>query len=301
MFPVLFRFELFGHVIQIPGYGVMVATGFVCAVIVAFRLGVKQGVPADGMLDLWFWIVVGALVGSRGLYVVLNWEQFSGRLWAVPAFWEGGLVFYVVLIGALVGALAVVRVDHLPGWRTADVVAPAVALGHAFGRMGCFAAGCCFGQRTAGHWGARFSGWSVAYQELARTGRLDPLTTKTTAPLHPTQLYEAFGEAAIFFLLLQVMKKKRFDGMVFAGYLAAYAVLRFTTELFRGDSTRGYLVEVHWPWLNHFLGLPSSAHPLLSTSQAFSLAAMVTAVGLGYFLQRAARSPGAAAPGSPKP
>ena len=292
MFPVLFQFHLFGRLIQIPGYGFMVATGFVGAVVVAFRQGKKQGIESDQMLDLWFWIVMGALVGSRFLYVVLNWEQFTGRLLRVFDFWEGGLVFYGGLIAASAVAVLVIRLESMPGLRTADVVAPAVALGHAFGRMGCFAAGCCFGQPTGSSWGARFSGWSIAYQEMAHSGRIDPLVQETTAALHPTQLYEAIGEAFIFFALMHLSKKKRFDGAIIAAYLVAYSVLRFCTELFRGDQTRGYLVQPHWPWLNRFLGVGVQAHPLLSTSQAISLVAAVLGTGLFVFLARRSRTTG---------
>jgi phosphatidylglycerol:prolipoprotein diacylglycerol transferase len=122
---------------------------------------------------------------------------------------------------------------------------PSVAFGHFLGRLGCFCAGCCWGSVSRAHlpWLVSFPPESLAYQSFAArpdaAAYLDVLH-RTTLPLHPTQLYEAFGELALFAaLVLWVRPRKRFDGQLLAAWLLAYAVLRTVVELFRGDVERG--------------------------------------------------------------
>jgi phosphatidylglycerol:prolipoprotein diacylglycerol transferase len=113
------------------------------------------------------------------------------------------------------------------------------------GRLGCFAAGCCWGGVAHGHlpWAAKFPPASLAYQTLAT--RENPAAyiaadRLTTLPLHPVQLYESFGELAIFLLLVLVVRpRKRFHGQVLAAWLLVYAILRTLSELYRGDVERG--------------------------------------------------------------
>jgi phosphatidylglycerol:prolipoprotein diacylglycerol transferase len=127
----------------------------------------------------------------------------------------------------------------------ADTLIPSVAFGHFLGRLGCFAAGCCWGEVAHGHlpWAARFPPESLAYQSFAH--RPDPgaflaADRAATLPLHPVQLYESFGELALFLLLVLVVRpRKAFHGQVLASWLLAYAVLRTVVELFRGDVERG--------------------------------------------------------------
>lgn len=284
MHPELLRVHLAGHTLRIPTYGVAAAVGFFAAVFVAYRLGKKQGLPDDVPLELGFWLFLAAVVGSRAAYVLVNWSQFARRPLEVLAFWNGGLVYYGGVLAAVgVGALYV-RKKRLNGWRVADVVAPAIALAHSFGRMGCFAAGCCFGKPALTGPGVVFGPDSVAYQELVRTHRMSYLRPHTPA-LHPVQLYESIGEAAIFLFLLWRTTRKRFDGAVILTYLMLYPLLRFCTELVRGDPTRGYVVVLHTPRLNALLGIPRSAPALLSTSQLVSAIVLAVSV-VTFFLLR---------------
>jgi phosphatidylglycerol:prolipoprotein diacylglycerol transferase len=130
----------------------------------------------------------------------------------------------------------------------ADTLIPSVALGHFFGRLGCFSAGCCWGDVTHGHlpWAVHFPPESLAYQTFA--GRASPgaflaADRSATLPLHPTQLYESFGELGLFLLLvLLVRPRKWFHGQVLATWLLLYAVLRTVVESFRGDVERGVVL-----------------------------------------------------------
>src|SRR4029077_17683809 len=142
---------------------------------------------------------------------------------------EAGVVFSGGLIGALIAAVWYIRRQHMPPLATCDAFAPGLAIGHAIGRLGCFAAGCCFGKPTHAWWGVTFTN-PVAH---------DLVGTPLNEALEPTQLFESAVELANFFLLMWMLKRKKFDGQVFGAYLILYGVARFFLELLRGDPGRG--------------------------------------------------------------
>lgn len=283
---------------HVSGYGFAVAMGFVTGVWLAVRRGRRAGLDGGALLDLSFWILLAGVGGSRALFVLLNAERYArlclgsntrplGRVLADCAaplrLWDGGLVFYG---GALCAAAVVAVFCHRRRWsfpRLADVFAPALALGHAFGRMGCFLAGCCYGRPLDG--GPRFPPGSVAYEDLRRIGALPP-GAEATAGLHPTQLYEAAGELVIFFVLLRLERRKRAPGQVALTYALLYAGLRAVVEIWRGDAGRRFLFE-----------LPAGAPLVLSTSQAISVA---VALAAGWGLRRLFRRDQANAANGPR-
>lgn len=138
MLPVLFRIGPF----SLHTYGVLVALGFLAGITLAMREAGKSGINREKIVDLFFFIVLAAIVGSRILYVFLNFNQYRGDLIGVIRIWEGGLVFYGGLILAAGVTIWYVRRNELELWSIADVLAPSIALGHFFGRLGCFFAGC---------------------------------------------------------------------------------------------------------------------------------------------------------------
>jgi phosphatidylglycerol:prolipoprotein diacylglycerol transferase len=243
-------------------YGLLIASAFLVGIWLSQREGARRGQDPERIADLAFWILVAALVGSRVYYIALHMEDYfgPGRFMAdtpvgrIPRFlvvWEGGLVFYGGFIGAVVAALLYMRAAKMPFLAHADTMIPQVALGHFLGRLGCFAAGCCWGHvmETPHAWGASFPPESLAYQTFASQADASRYLTADrlhTLPLHPTQLYEAFGELGLFLLLvLLVRPRKTFHGQVLATWLLLYAFLRGTIELFRGDFDRGF---VGWLW-----------------------------------------------------
>jgi phosphatidylglycerol:prolipoprotein diacylglycerol transferase len=173
-------------------------------------------------------------------------------------------------------------------FRVADLCVPLIALGHFFGRLGCFTAGCCYGKPTAGALGVRFPPGSVAHLELVRD-RAIAITAAGTPPLHPTQLYEALAELVICGGLLLWGARKRYHGQLLVIYLVAYPVVRAAIELFRADPDRGYLVRLATPALNELLGLPAGAASLISTSQVIAAGCVVAAVLLSRLLRRPLR------------
>jgi phosphatidylglycerol---prolipoprotein diacylglyceryl transferase len=254
----LWRGGILDEVIRLPlhTYGLLIATGFLVGIGLAQREARRRGQDPEAIADLAFWILVAALVGSRIYFIFVNWGDYFGpgrllaetpigRIPRILAFWEGGLVFYGGFIGAALTAWWVMRRRGMAFLAHADTIIPSVAIGHFFGRLGCYAAGCCWGDVAHAHlpWAARFPPESLAYQTFAsRSAPAQYLAPDrlATLPLHPTQLYESFGELGLFLLLVLVIRpSKRFHGQVLASWLMLYAVLRTVVELFRGDVERG--------------------------------------------------------------
>jgi phosphatidylglycerol:prolipoprotein diacylglycerol transferase len=258
---VLWRAGLLDGEVRLPlhSYGLLIATGFIIGIWLAQREGKRRGQDPEKIADLTFWILVAGLVGSRIYYILVNWRDYFeastflastslGRIPRVLAIWEGGLVFYGGFIGAVLVAWIFMRRHGMDFLAHADTLIPSVALGHFFGRLGCFGAGCCWGDVAHAHlpWAVHFPPESLAYQTFA--ARPTPAAflaadRSATLGLHPTQLYESFGELGLFLLLVLVVRPhKWFHGQVMATWLLAYALLRSVVESYRGDVERGVVM-----------------------------------------------------------
>lgn len=251
MFPVIVRIGP----LTLHTYGLMIAVGFLVSLWFAVREAKRVGIPHDRVMDIGFYCIFSGIVGSRLVYVLTNWSYFSSRLLDVFKIWEGGLVFYGGVIFALPAALWYAKRKGMAIWKTMDVWAPSLAIGHAIGRIGCFCAGCCHGSPAKG------LPWAVTFTHT------ETLAIKGV-PLHPTQLYESGAEFLNFlFLLLFLRPRKKFDGQLFWFYIANYAVIRFVIEYFRGDIERGFIVRG------------------VSTSQGISIAMLAVAAGFLLYLR----------------
>ncbi len=224
VYPILFRLGS----LNFYAYGILVAIGFILGFFLVLRRGREEGIPTERMVDLFFYVVLSALIGSRLLYVLINLEAYRQTPLQILHLWEGGLVFYGGLFLATAVSLFYMWRNRLPVWKMADLFTPSIALGLFFGRIGCFLAGCCYGKATLLPWGVTFS----HPHSLARL----------YLPLHPTQLYEATGSLILFLYLNWKRKRKAFDGQVFWLFLLLYAVLRFVIEFFR-DDPRGFFLS----------------------------------------------------------
>ena len=142
---------------------------------------------------------------------------------------QAGGVFSGGLLAGVAATVWYVRKHQMPGLATCDAFAPGLAFGHALGRVGCFAAGCCYGKPTSHFWGVTF------------TSPIAPawVGTPLGVSLEPTQLFEAAVELANFFFLMWLLKRKKFDGQVIAAYLFLYGVARYFLEFLRDDPGRG--------------------------------------------------------------
>jgi phosphatidylglycerol:prolipoprotein diacylglycerol transferase len=213
----------------------------------------KAGLDANRIMDAAFYTIIVSLIGAKLMLFVGNisyYVTYPRELFALArsgGVFQGGLTFGVIY------ALWYFRRKKIPTWPTADLIAPALALGHGFGRIGCFSAGCCYGSECSAPWAVVFNN---AYASELTGVRLH-------APLHPVQLYEAVLNFLNFGVLFVILKKKKFDGQVFAFYIINYSVIRFFTEYFRGDHSdkiffiRGAtpLASLSYPQLFCFLGL----------------------------------------------
>jgi phosphatidylglycerol---prolipoprotein diacylglyceryl transferase len=225
-------FELLGRTIgplTLHTYGVLLAIAFITGLWVASRQAKAAGLDSARVTDMAVYVLIAGLVGAKILLVIVEWNYYSRNPRELLSILQSGGVFYGGLIGAFPVAWWYARKHGLPPWRTADVLAPAVALGQAIGRLGCFFAGCCYGRPAD-------VPWAVTFRDpySSRTGG-----TPRDTPLHPTEIYEAIACLAIFFILTRMARRKRFDGQITLAYVLLYAVARFVIEFYRGDAVRG--------------------------------------------------------------
>jgi phosphatidylglycerol---prolipoprotein diacylglyceryl transferase len=227
VFPQLFHIGSFA----VPTYGVLVAIGVLVGLWVSVRNSTRQGIKAENAWDFGIAVVLAGILGSKILYILVDWSSYAqhpSEIFSLATLQAGG-VFSGGLIGAFIVAAWFLRKHHMPALATCDAFAPGLALGHAIGRLGCFAAGCCFGKETHHFWGVTFTSHVAA----ANAG------TPLNIPLEPTQLFESAVELAIFFVLSWMFVRKKFDGQVFGAYLFLYGIARFLLEFLRDDPGRG--------------------------------------------------------------
>jgi phosphatidylglycerol:prolipoprotein diacylglycerol transferase len=205
----------------------------------AMRLGQRQGIPAEGISDLSITVLLAGVAGSKLLMVIV--DLFNGASLA-SVFDLGYLRAGGAIHGGIIGATLVffwrVRRLKLPLAKTLDCLTPALALGQAIGRLGCFSAGCCYGTACTLPWAVTFTDPNA--QLFSGT----PLAM----PLHPVQLYTFFTNLLIMTVLLAIWKFRRFAGQVSGCYFILEGIGRMVTEHWRGDLDRGFLLGI--PWLS---------------------------------------------------
>jgi len=224
--PILFQ----AGVITVYTYGVLVATGVVLGLLYARRQAARMGLPPREVWNLGIYMIFSALIVSKLWLVVTNWDYYAANrseIFSVTLLQSGG-TFYGGVLGAVLAILVYSRARGWPLLPVFDISAGALPLAHAIGRLGCFAAGCCFGKPTALPWGVTFTDPEAA--RLAGT----PLGV----PLHPTQLYEAAAEFLNFLLLVWLGGRQRFGGEILGTYFILYGTERGVIEFFRGDPGR---------------------------------------------------------------
>ena len=221
VYPELFKVGPF----TVYTYGVLLAASYLLGLRLAMWRAKKWGLDPNRVLDLGIYIIIAALVGAKLLLLVVDFEQFKDPRELLNLARLGG-VFYGGLLLALAVAFWYIARHRMPFWTTCDVFAPGIALGHVTGRLGCLAAGCCYGKPTDVPWAIVFT------DPLAATNVGTPLNV----PLHPTQLYEAGAALIIVTLLLVTERRGRpFAGRTFWLYMFLYAVSRYVIEMYRGD------------------------------------------------------------------
>ncbi len=271
MFPYFFKLPAFGPFDApqpVHAYGILIAIGFVLASQMISREAKRLGeARPDHFTDLAFYLLMVGLVGSRILFLVVNWRDYAAHPIEILYFWRGGLVFYGGFFAAMGYAVWWCRRHQQPFFKIADIMIGMVAFNHVWGRLGCIAAGCCFGSVTLSGVGITYPFDSVVQQTQhaqSLIGLYDhPL------PVHAVQLYEGAGELVLFFVLLWQRQHKRYHGQLLLTWLALYPILRSVCEVLRGDVERGFLVP-----------------RVLSTSQFVSLLTAFGAASLFLYFRR---------------
>jgi phosphatidylglycerol:prolipoprotein diacylglycerol transferase len=216
--------------LSLPTYGVLVALGFLLGLHLAGRLAKRSGLDPNHVTNLGVGIAIAAIVGAKAFMILSRADYYFSdlsRLFSVNTLQAGG-VFYGGLLAALGTAYYYVRKHNLPWLSTADVLAPAAAAGHAVGRLGCFAAGCCWGKPSDAPWAVVFS--NPAAHDFTGV----PLGVH----LHPTQLYESFGTALVALWLYRRFRKAHAPGVILGWYLVLYSTFRFFVEFLRDYNAR---------------------------------------------------------------
>jgi phosphatidylglycerol:prolipoprotein diacylglycerol transferase len=254
--------------LTVYSYGVLLAAAYLLGLRLAMSRARARELDPTRMLDLGIYIIISALVGAKALLVVVEWDHFTSSPREFLSLARSGGVFYGGLILAVSVAFWYIRRHRLPFWQTCDVFAPGIALGHAIGRLGCLAAGCCYG-RPAG------VAWAVTFRDPAAAANVG---TPLGVPLHPTQLYESAAELFILVLLVSTERRGRaFAGRTFWLYMLLYGISRFIIEFYRGDP-RGMVFDS------------------LSTSQFISVVLVPLSVGMLAWLSRQPQAAPAPAP-----
>ncbi|MBQ9482580.1 MAG: prolipoprotein diacylglyceryl transferase [Ruminiclostridium sp.] len=229
MFPGFTVFDTF-----ISSYAVAAAAGVFSAGITAMVRYKKITGNNYPMLIVLLFSTIGILLGGSILYGITKIEYWH-YIFEANDFWTairviglifGGLVFYGGLLGGMLAAGIVIKINKYPGELITDVAAPSAALFHAFGRIGCFLGGCCYGIE---------SDFGFVFTHSLNT-------SANGVRRLPVQLFESGFEFILFFLLSYLLKKGRLKGRLFSLYLVLYGIFRFIIEFFRGDSYRGFIM-----------------------------------------------------------
>lgn len=212
MYPELLRIGPF----TIYSYGFMLSMAMLAAVFLSYRQAPREGVDPQITLDFTIVLIVAGVVGSRVVFVALNWEYFAPQPLSILGIGQGGLAG-LSIHGGLIGGLAagwLMSARRGPRFATmADLYSRPLALGHALGRVGCFLRGCCYGRLTTGGWGVEsVYAWGLR---------------------HPSQLYESGLALLLFVGLTWYMRRRRLPGQMFLIYAAGYSLARLLADFFR--------------------------------------------------------------------
>lgn len=209
--------------IPLRSYGAMMMIGFLIGLYRAVRVARKKGIDPSHVMDAALFSLLSGIVGSRLIFVLLNWGTYRHNLGGVLNVWEGGLSFHGGILFGIGAVYAYVRYRKIPFLQMADLLAPSLAIAYGFTRIGCFLNGCCFGIPTN-------LPWCVHFPDSAGC-------------VHPTQLYSSAASFLIYVALTRIDKWNKPQGFAFASYIAMYSVYRFLVEILR----KGVTAEV-WFW-----------------------------------------------------
>jgi phosphatidylglycerol:prolipoprotein diacylglycerol transferase len=231
MQPILFRVPGLG--LPVFGFGLMLTLALFASMALAEWRARRVGLDPDQVSMLAIWVLIGGLIGARAFFIIEYWDRMKG-FWEIFEIWNGGIVFYGCIIGGAVAFLLFRRRHPFPIRPMLDVIAPALAIGIAFGRIGCFLNGCCYGDLCHLPWAVTFPQGSPPWAHHVDLG-LIPRASTRSLPIHPTQIYSAIDGLMLLMLLTAYYPLRRRDGEVMALLMVTYPVTRFLIERLRND------------------------------------------------------------------
>ncbi len=252
MHPTLIDLGFFG----VPSYGVLVAVGVLAGLLTLKRRADRAGLDGGRLVDLALWLVIWALIGAKGLLVVVELPRYLAHPGELIGVLRAGGVFLGGFLAAVAAGVVLIRRHRLPPLQTLDVIVPSVALGQAIGRVGCLLAGCCWGAPCA-------LPWAVTYTDPQAAANVG---TPLHVALHPFPMYAALFDLGLYLVLDALYRRRPAVGSVFAGYLVLYGIGRFLLEGTRGDAGRGFVLG-----------------GALSTSQAISIGLVIAGLAVWAF------------------
>lgn len=212
--------------LHVRSYGLMLAIAFLVGTWIAIKEARRLGLDEDKIVSMILVVLVSSVLGARALYVVEHIQEFRREWGTMLALWQGGLTLYGGVVAGTLGGLVAAKRMGLPIWTAADALAPSFALGTAFGRVGCFLNGCCFGRPTMLPWGVVFPPESFAGLEFG------------PAAVHPSQLYFAAAGVLLFGIAWTLRRRLSVPGTLFWTVIVLFALVRIPL-----DFTRAYEVE----------------------------------------------------------
>lgn len=240
--------------VPVRAWGTMLMLGFTAAMLWAiYDARRNEHFDTSYIVDVTLAILVGAIIGSRVLSVILNWDHYSVHPEQLVRVWAGGLSFHGGLIGGIIAGGALTRLRGKSILRAMDLFAPSIAIGYAITRIGCFLNGCCHGHPTDSVFG-------VVFPHIANAGPVG-------VQIHPTQLYSSFAALVIFGILVTVRRYLAHPGQLFGCYLVLYSLGRFVVEEFRRGAS----------------GAVSATFPPLTIAQVASIAIALVVAGLMWW------------------
>ena len=232
----------------IRGYGFCLLLAIFAAFFLVLHLAKKQNISGEKVISLCFWTVIAGIVGARLFYVTEYWQKMlrfdeAGQILPIESLFslfniaDGGIVVFGSILGGMLAALVFMLLNKMPILRTFDLMAPALMLGIAIGRIGCLLNGCCFGAVTESSWGIVFPPDSPAHFHQVAKGMVAE-SSLLVLPVYPTQIISS-GLALLLCVTLLILRKSRLfrerDGLVFATFMILYSMGRFMIEFVRND------------------------------------------------------------------
>ena len=273
--------------IPVQSYGVMLLIGFLSGVWVAARRAKEIGVEPHHFMDMSLWGIFVGLAGARAFEIYMNWNAYTPflpdgfemhRVYKWFKLWDGGLVFYGTFVTVIPMAWYYCRRFKLPALKFLDLAAPGLIVGQAFGRIGCFLSGCCYGKVCSLPWAVSFPAREVhdspAHEWHVASGLIQPFST-LSLPVHPTQIYASLAAFLTAAFLYAYWPRRRYDGQILSLMMIMVASTRFFEELLRDDDGPGLPMLSSW----------------MTIAQWFALAIFACGVALMFYF-RSRRGPG---------